>query len=375
MFNFSRIMAWGLAGFVFTTSAASGQDPTLSLEVMTVNGTPLTKTTSKITVAPGDEMTLQIFIRDWAPSGEKLRAIQAQIDDRGYTSGLTGSIHPKDYEKTTLSEFANPNNGFIDRNDPRYVFKGVASIPVVDTLSFGYRFLNIVVTDSDAVVSKQDGARFACGTLNVKVSDDASGTFLMGLSNDPSASTVRDSNNSEILPLMFENLVVNVVKNALARRIMGSEPPTGSIDARRSADGRGWNRIELTLSADASALSADMFSITDGTKNPPRIKSLETNGTRLILNLDRGIRASHWTSIAHNASASSTTIGCLPGDVNADGSVSFADIMLLASQGHDDSTRPLYQTDVDHDGKRNIGDALRVIGLLNDSHAYRASLR
>ena len=197
----------------------------------------------------------------------------------------------------------------------------------------------------------------------------------MGLSNDPSASTVRDSNNSEILPLMFENLVVNVVKNALARRIMGSEPPTGSIDARRSADGRGWNRIELTLSADASALSADMFSITDGTKNPPRIKSLETNGTRLILNLDRGIRASHWTSIAHNASASSTTIGCLPGDVNADGSVSFADIMLLASQGHDDSTRPLYQTDVDHDGKRNIGDALRVIGLLNDPNAYRTSLR
>jgi len=375
MLSFSRIMALGLSGFVFTTAAAWGQDPTLSLEVVTVNGIPLPKPASKITVAPGDEMTFQIFIRDWGPSGEKLRALQAQIDDRGYTSGLTGSIHPKDYEKTTLSEFANKKNGFIDGDDPRYVFKDATEIPVVDTLSFGYRYLNIIVSESDAVVSPQDGTRFTCGTLNVKVSDDASGIFLMGLNEDPSSSTARDANNAEILPLMFERLVVEVVKDALAHRMMGSEPPTGSIDARRGADGRGWNRIDLTFNLDANGLTTDMFSITDGTKNPPKIKKIEASGTRLTLHLDRGIRASRWTSIAHNASASSTTIGCLPGDVNADGSVNVADIMLLASQSHDGSTRPLYQTDVDHNGKLNVGDALRVVELLNDANAYRASLR
>jgi hypothetical protein len=375
MFSFSRIMVLGLAGFVFTTTAASAQDPTMSLEVVSVNGIPLPKPVNEITVSPGDEMTLQIFIRDWAPNGEKLRALQAQIDDRGYTSGLTGSIHPKDYEQTTLSEFPNDKNGFIDRNDPRYIFKDVASIPVVDTISFGYRYLNILVNDSDAVVSPQDGSRSACGTLNVKVSEDASGTFLMSLKDDPGASTARDSNSVEILPLVFENLVVKVAKGTLVHRIMGSEPPSGSVDARRRADGRGWDRVDLTLNAEATGLTADMFSIVDGTKNPPRIKNLEANGTLLTLHLDRGIRAARWTSITHSASATSTTIGSLPGDVNADGSVSFADIMLLALQSRNDSTRPLYQTDVDHNGKHTVGDALRVIDLLNGSNAYRTSLR
>lgn len=370
----SRNFAAGLCVALLLTIEAVAQDPALSLEAVKVNGEDLAKTTSNITVGPGDSMELNIFVRDWSPNGEKLRALQVQIDDRGYTSGTTGSIHPVDYEKTTLSEFENKQNAFIDVEHPRYVFKGATSMPVMDTISWGYRYLNIVVDPDQAVPCSEKGARYYCGTLKVKVSDDASGTFILGLYEEPGASTLRDENNVEIMPLSFDKLVVNVTEKALVRRVVSSEPPAGAVDARDAANG-GWDRIDLTFNIDATALKPDDFTLTDGSSDPPKVKAVEANGTRVTLRLERGLRPARWTDIMHKASSSGTRIGCLPGDASGDGVVNAEDVFLLArQQSAGELPLPLYRTDVDRNGTCDPADAIRLIELVNEPTAYRTRL-
>lgn len=354
------------------SAAAAAQEPTFSLEVTSVNGRPLKKPTDKITVAPGDVLVLKIFIRDWSPDGQKLRALQAQIESRAYTSGSSGSIDPVDYQETTLSEFENKANGFIDTNDPQYVFKGVKEIPVVDTLSFGYRYLNIIISADDAIICPQDGTRFSCGTLNVQVSDDASGIFLLGLDDDPSSSTMQDDHSVAILPLHFEQLTVTVLKDATVLRVLGSDPPAGAIDARQGKGG--WDRIDLIFNADTAGVKAGDFTIEDGSLHAPKIRKLEAHGTQLTLWFDRGIQPARWTAINHTSSSTGIRIGCLPGDVNGDGFVDAVDVFLLADQANGRTQLPPYQADVDADGTFGVADALRIIDLLNQPNAYRAAL-
>ena len=65
--------------------------PVFSIEAVEVNSVPITGgPVPKITVAPGDVITAQIFIRNWSPQGQKMRAYQAKIDPAGYTSGTSG---------------------------------------------------------------------------------------------------------------------------------------------------------------------------------------------------------------------------------------------------------------------------------------------
>lgn len=360
-------------GFGVFPAAGAAQQPTLSLEVTSVNGKPLKKSTGKITAGPGDVLGLKIFVRDWSPDGQKLRALQAQIESRGYTSGSSGSILPVDYQETTLSEFENKANAFIDTKDPQYVFKGVKEIPVVDTLSWGYRYLLIAINTDDAISCPQDGTRFSCGTLNVQVSDDASGVFLLGLDENPSASTIQDENDAGILPLHFEQLTVNVLEAAAVLRVLGSDPPAGAIDARQRKRG-GWDRINLIFNADTAGVKAGDFTIEDGTRHAPKIRKLESSGTRLTLWLDRGIQPARWTGIDHAKSSTGTRIGSLPGDVNGDGFVDAVDVFLLADQASGHVQLPAYQVDVDADGTFGVADALRVIHLLNELDAYRSTL-
>lgn len=373
----SRIVLLPTAVHLIAAATAVGGNPTLSLKVTAINGLTLERPAKTITVAPDDVLTTKIFIRDWSPNGEKLRGVQAAIDDRGYTSGESGTIQPVDFATTTLSETENKDNAFVDSSDPRYVFYGGKDLSVVDTMSYGYRYLSVVVAEQDAPVSPQDGTEFACGTLKLKVSEDARGTFLLSFDESPGACGVRDLDNEAIEPLEFELLVVHVVTEGLPLRVISSDPPSGAIDARmplhRGEAAVGWDQIVLKFNSDPSTLKIGDFTVQDGSREPPRVRDVSADGRLLTLWLDPGVRPLTWVTITHRDSGTGSRLGCLPGDVNNDGTVDTSDLLSLLEPTQT-APFPPYQADLDRNGKSGVGDVLALLKLMNESTVYCAKL-
>ncbi|UCG88241.1 MAG: hypothetical protein JSW71_06760, partial [Gemmatimonadota bacterium] len=153
-------LGWRIGWFVgAATAAAMGQTPTLSLELVEINSVPLCGGgVSRMTVAPRDILVTKVFVRDWSPNNEEIRAYQAQLDHDSFTSGTAGSIYPVGYQTTTLSGLQNLKNAFIDLTDPKYVHFGEQAVALANSgqTAPGYRWLSVLVMDGGPV-SRQDG--------------------------------------------------------------------------------------------------------------------------------------------------------------------------------------------------------------------------
>lgn len=184
-----------------------------------------------------------------------------------------------------------------------------------------------------------------------------------------------DPDVQPIIPLEFERLKVVVRAGAPALRILSSDPPAGSIDARHTAGHSGsWDRVHLTFNADTVSLRPEDFTINDGSGSPPGVKRLLPAGSTVVLVLDRGIRRGAWTTVTHRESKTGTRLGSLPGDVNSDGEVNAGDLRALLSPSEDADGLPLYRRDVNDDGSSSLKDLVRLIDLLTEPGAYRAKL-
>ncbi len=379
----SDTLKWGRGTFclaILLTSAAAAQNPTFSLEVLAVNSIPpVGGPTSRIAVAPGDELTVKLFVRDWSPDGEALRSYQGVLDTVGFTSGYAGSIKPIDYDAKQEKKEANEAVFFVDRSDPQFVYGSREVIALADTISPDHRWLGVLLDSGEAIVSEQDGTKFYCGTVRLRVSEDANGPFTLGIIETPGISGLRTPLSRAIIPLDFEKLEVIVSEKARVLRIVSSNPPNGSIDARRPSKSRGgsrrgWNRLELTFSGDTAGISAADCGIDDGSKQPPKIKAIIPNGSTAELVLDRGVRPGVWTTVIHKPSRTSVRVGYLPGDVDNDGFSDADDILALLQPTTDDATLPRFRSDIDYDGAVRIADALRIVDLLTEPDACRLTL-
>lgn len=351
---------------------AVAQNPTFSLEATAVNGVKLPNgPSSKISVTPGSTIMFEVYVRDWSPAGEKNRAYQAQLDVDGYTSGLAGSIRPVDFAVTTEKQDENRENCYVDKAHPDFVFKGKDYMALADTRSLGYRWLGMLLHDTDAEVCKQNGKKFYCGSVRMKVSDDARGTFRPRLLPGQANTTLRDQMSLAILPVDTEDATVDIITGKLA--IVSSDPPQGAIDARTSTTGRGgWDQIAITFTGDTSTLSGDDFSVQDGSSHPPRIVEAISEGSVIRLRLNHPIATGRWTTVVHRESATETKIGCLPGDANNDGTLDVADLFDLLVRPINDSEPASLHFDVNADGRTDLADALSVLDVLSKPGAYRS---
>jgi len=384
MFN-NRMNAVGfgcaVAMIAGVTNRVFGQErialmPVYSVEAFRVNSVPVSGgSVGSVTVAPGDVITAKILIRNWSPSGQKLRSYQAQLDPAGYSSGTSGSVKPAGHDPGV----ANDANAFVDLKDPDFVHKGLQSIPICDTASDGYRWLNVLLNAEEGPVSEQDGKKHVCGTLMLQASPDAAGTFTIGFVEEPMTSGLLDPGNQLILPIGYEPLTVEVRPGVRWLRIETSDPPTGAIDGRLMISSAGksdaaWKTIKLVFNSDAAGLTAEDLLVEDGTSSPPKITGMESKGTDVTITMDRGIRANAWTTITHKASGTFTRIGRLPGDASNDGRADGDDLMVLIRGLNGAENLPPYRGDLDGSGKLDARDALRVIDLLTQKHPDRTRL-
>ncbi len=365
----SQVARAALLVALFSANAAAQLavlQPTFSFEAAAVNGVPLKENaTGEITAYRGDVILCEIYLRDWSPNQELLRGYVASLDDPSWISGSTGSIKPVDHEQTAANDVANEGHVFIDDLHPLSIAKLTA---IVDPIR--YRFRGFFTDIDDALLSPQDGTKRYCGSVRMKVSNDASGTFTLRL--DPASSVLEDSKRQRLGPIDYEPLKIHVLTNVL--RVIESAPPSGSINARRPhRPGAGWDRSVLTFDADTEAITATDFAVEDGTYAPPRVQRVVPEGRRITVILDRPISAGRWTAITHKASGTGTRIGSLPGDTTGNGLLDREDVFAVFKEPGD-TELPLYQIDVDGDGRRGLRDALRAIELLQGPDVYRTKL-
>ena len=81
--------------------------------------------------------------------------------------------------------------------------------------------------------------------------------------------------------------------------------------------------------------------------------------------VDRPIDPLAWTTLTHVATGSRVRLGYLPGDTDADGFTSPADILGLIDSLNGVFLRPLWSTDIDRSGVAAPADIIGIIDLLN----------
>lgn len=363
-------------------TAAPGQAlmmPVYSIEAAEVNGVAIPNgPAAKITVAPGDVITAKIMLRNYSPQGEQLRGYQAKLDPAGFKSGSAGTLQPVGHNPGTN----NDANAYIDMKDPMFVHKGpgsipLGSVPLVDTASDGYRWLNVLLEPNESPVAKQDGKKFYCGTVKLTPSADASGIFTIKLMEEGGVSGLIDPANAPIVPVGFEPLQIEVKPGVKWLRIQSSDPPNGAVDGRiiPSTGGKqnsAWKTVMLEFNADVGDLKGGDFEVEDGTPTPPKIQQIEASGSQVLLTLDQPIRVGTWTTIKHKSSGTFTRIGRLPGDVNNDGKANTDDLMVMI-QGLNAEKLPAYRGDLDADGKTSTRDTLQLIDLLTQKRSLSQS--
>lgn len=342
-----------------------GPLPSISLEITEINGAPIPGgPRPEFNLSPADVFTAKIFIRDWSINGEKLRSFQATLDPATFTSGQSGKIEPVNY-----GWGANAENAFIDETDPMYVHRGLHTIPAVDTSGADYRWLSVLFNTDESPLSPMDGTKFSCGTVHMRVSEDASGTFTLKLKNDPSLTMLINPNNDLIPHLQLEPLVLHVASSGEWLRIRSSSPPGGAVAPHLLGQGEScrWDSIQLISSGDASSLRVEEFEVADGTTNPPRVQRIEVDPQSpgaATLHLSRGITPGRWTKVVHKPSQSSTTVGCLPGDVNGDAVLNGRDVTALIEVLNGQRRMDTAQTDLNADGILTSADLAGLLDLV-----------
>ncbi len=124
---------------------------------------------SAVTASRGDELTIEFFGSRWSP--RTLVAYNLLVDPVGYTSGTTGRVGPDLSGVAVLGAFINEF-----RSD--YIFSGLAHITILftDTIDF-LEYIGVLLLEDDCAIDDDNPAYL--GSLTVRVSDTASGTFQL----------------------------------------------------------------------------------------------------------------------------------------------------------------------------------------------------
>lgn len=343
--------------------SATALDPTFSLRAVSINGTPIVGDGLDHLIAhPGDEISCEIFIRNWSPNGERMRAIQGEIDHITYTSGKAGAVRPCGWQQTTLRGQNNSNHARIDISHPRFVYPGQQIVPLTPSHKPDYMFISVLVS-GDGPLCPQTGINHYLGTLDLCVSDDAQGTFTIDFVKGDQHTTMRTSDQMPIGPVETENLKIEVGDKERPAWISESEPGFQAIDARsaQAAGVRGWDRFQLAMSDAAGSVDGSSFAVTDESDSPPQVKNVTVDGRRVTVILDRPVAAKGWTTLTHKPSGSFTKVGRFFGDVNADTIHGPEDMKLLTRVLNGRENLPPYRSDVNGDGEVDARDLLALM--------------
>lgn len=263
-------------------------------------------------------------------------------------------------------------SAFIETARADFVLAGRTSILAVNTSTPSYDWGGLII--NGGVIDA--GLRQYLGTLLLKASPDASGTFTIRFLDDPARTFINDTFVRPISPRTLQPLFINVSGVCPDSPILSSNPPHCAIDARiphALTDPNtvfGFDRISIRLGGcDATGLRSGAFhvDVIPGPAIPPVISDVTGVGDTATLIFDRPIPPRNWTCVTHIAGDERVCVGFLPGDVNGSRSTNAQDITALINSLNNvpGLVRPLYATDANRSGAANGQDITTLINILN----------
>jgi plastocyanin len=420
-----RHIAW--VGVLIVPITSIAQDPTYQVLVTEINGADVAGgPTGSVMARPCDTLTIEVFLRDWSPANQNLRGYQLSFDASSFTSGTSGNIYPLNYADTTdlngkcsadsgVDGTDNPTVAFIDSanctqdGDPpgsdvgpwsadnpcvidecgkgntcgapsiNYIHDGQGPLTTINTLTCGYAYASALL-GMGGPISDQDGNALYCASLQLAVSEDASGEFTLDLklpsAQDAPGSFLLDAQGNEIEPLMVNAATIQIADAPIA--IVASIPPDGAIDAGQPTDLDGTNPAgwdEVTLIFDGGVCSIDIAEFVI-TSNPaglePEITDIAVDGAAVTLLLDGPISPGARTTFTHAPSDTAVCLGFLPADSSGDANAAPLDILTLIDGLNGVLDPPLapWQADINRSGQSEPLDILALIDLLNGAEAF-----
>ncbi len=164
--------------------------------------------------------------------------------------------------------------------------------------------------------------------------------------------------------------------------LVGSDPPSGAIDARQPHElndanaAQGFSAVTLVFTGGSVAgLTPGDFVVSQSsaTGSAPAILSVvPAAADSVLVTFDRPISPGVWTTVDHLGSGGRVCLGFLPGDANGNGTSTAADILALIDSLNQvpGRMRPYYATDMNRSGASGAADILRLIDLLNGAAAF-----
>ncbi len=365
-----------------------------------------------ISVFPGDVIQVEMFLSRWAivlPDG--VRIFQARINADGYTGFENGTVLPVGWcaPATTFGCMSdedctppfptcspligcmcsphNPNLGaLITTSRKDYVFNGLDSINLVDNSFINYGYFGLAVNDS----VPDSGMPRYIGTLNLRLSANACGTFVVGLVNEISSTFIADPSSppNQALPAV-QSLIITL--SDCARQLMYCSPDHCNIDGRIAHDPRDMemllnsDTIEMTFSKSTLSpnLEPDDFEISVIPAEPedviPEISTitpdnLDPRNTTILL--DRPIQQDRWTCIRDIGSNKRCCMGSLPGETDQNRISNLNDIFRSLDNllGISAPRLAIDKCDTDRSGHCMPADLLMIGDLLNGADSFDPAL-
>jgi len=284
-----KLVALGLGVLAAGSVVEASQ---ISFKAVKRNDVAITPT-NNLSVVANDKIEVEMFLSAWAndwpvdATPNNVRTFQVQLNRAGYVSSDNGTAKPLGWcgpaNKITCTEPAtcppeysicltNPSSGctcsphnpdlggFITASRADYLlFELDQTGPIIVTTNIDFLYTSI---GNDSSVSVQDtGASRYLGTLIVKVSANACGTFTLGFVQDSSVTFIADPANNASLPGLTP--LVLTVSNC-SRQLLSCGPTHCNIDARIAHD-----RLDQTAKKNAFQMAMQFSKSTIYCNNAP----------------------------------------------------------------------------------------------------------
>jgi len=402
-------VALGIVGFLAVNTTVEAA--VVSLKAVKKNNVAITPT-NNLAVRGGDTIEAEIFLSGWGnelPLG--VRGYLVTLAGRvGFTSGDNGTILPLGWcapvDKINCTTSADcpaayptcltspptgctcsPHNPFlgwfITRTRTNYLLFGLDEyLPDLTTPSnLDYKYFGLAKDPAQAVTDT--GVPRYLGTLIVKVSQNACGTFTIGFIQDITSTFIADPANppNRVLPT---SQPLTLVVTDCARQLLSCSPAHCNVDARRAMDPKTGarlnpNAIDMTFSKTTAGMTSADFEMTvlpivEG-DTIPTIQSVtqypvDPNKTRIVI-LPR-IAQTRWTCFRDIGSNKRCCLGSLPGDSDTN-RISNANDIFESLDNLLGSVNPILtmeKCDTDRSLLCSSADLLMIVDLLNGADLF-----
>jgi hypothetical protein len=261
-----------------------------------------------------------------------------------------------------------------------FLLNGLDGFFVIDTQTLGYRYTGV----SETVGVPDTGVPRYLGTLILKVSANACGTFTIGFIQAIDSTFISDPANppNSVLPTL-QPLVLTV--SDCSRQLLSCSPIHCNVDARIATDRPNCtqrlntNTIEMTFSKPTTGMVPADFEVTRVPTLPgdipPTISSVTPvvgNANKATILFGQRILQTRWTVIRDKGSNKRCYMGSLPADADGDSISKPLDTFEVFDnlQGIVSPALAMDKCDIDRSLQCTPADLLMVVDLLNGADCF-----